>query len=125
MDPRRLLWTFFGCLALGLGIIGVVTPVLPTTPFVLLAAWCFAKGCPALERWLDRHPRFGPLIRDWRAHRAVPRRAKYCAYGGMLLSLGLLVAGGAQPLVIAGAALGMGAVALFMLRLPDRAPDPA
>jgi uncharacterized membrane protein YbaN (DUF454 family) len=53
--------------------------MLPTTPFVLLAAFCFSRGSTRVERWLLEHPRFGPMIADWRERRAVPLRAKQLA----------------------------------------------
>ncbi|HEX4857476.1 MAG TPA: YbaN family protein [Usitatibacteraceae bacterium] len=78
-QTRRVLWILAGALALLTGIIGIVVPLLPTTPFVLLAAFCFARGSERCEAWLLNHPRFGPMVRDWRERRAVPLRAKQLA----------------------------------------------
>jgi uncharacterized membrane protein YbaN (DUF454 family) len=64
---------------LAAGIVGIFLPLLPTTPFVLLAAYCFSRGSARCERWLLEHPRFGPMVRDWRLHRAIPLRAKQAA----------------------------------------------
>ncbi len=75
----RPLWLTAGALALLLGFVGIFLPVLPTTPFVLLAAFCFARGSERWERWLLAHRLWGPMVRDWRAHRAVPLRAKQLA----------------------------------------------
>lgn len=85
----RSLWLAAGAVSLVLGFIGIFLPVLPTTPFVLLAAWCFSRGSPRLERWLVEHPRFGGMVRQWRAHRAVPLRAKWLASAMMAISSGL------------------------------------
>jgi uncharacterized protein len=82
----RLLWLLAGWLALLLGMLGIFLPLLPTTPFVLLAAWCFARGSARCEAWLLNHRRFGPLVRDWRERRAVPLRAKQLAVLTMALS---------------------------------------
>lgn len=83
---RRVLWLIGGWLVLLIGIIGIFLPVLPTTPFVLLAAFCFSRGSERWEHWLVHHPRFGPMVQNWRAHRAVPLRAKQLATVMMALS---------------------------------------
>ena len=62
----RLIYIAIGCIAVVLGVIGIFLPLLPTTPFLLVAAWAFAKSSPRLEAWLTNHPRFGPPLRDWR-----------------------------------------------------------
>ena len=86
-QTRVLFWRALALLALALGAIGVVLPVLPTVPFLLVAAWAAGRGWPRLETWLLDHPRFGPPIRRWREHRAVPRRAKIAATALMTISI--------------------------------------
>lgn len=76
---RTVLWRLLALGSLALGLVGVFLPVLPTVPFVLLAAWAASRGWPALDAWLLSHAHFGPAIRQWRAHGAVPRRAKWVA----------------------------------------------
>lgn len=83
---QRWIWLVCGWVCLATGIVGLVLPLLPTTPFVLLAAYCFSRGSVRYEHWLLTHPRFGPLVRDWRANHAVPLRAKQLATGMMALS---------------------------------------
>lgn len=78
-QSQRLLWMLAGLVSLVVGFIGIFLPLLPTTPFVLLAAFCFSRGSERLEAWLLGHPRFGPMIVAWRRHRAVPLRAKQLA----------------------------------------------
>lgn len=73
-------------LSLALAIVGVFLPVLPTVPFVLLAAWAAARSSPRLTRWLERHPRLGPMILDWRRGGVVRRGAKWTATVLMALS---------------------------------------
>jgi uncharacterized membrane protein YbaN (DUF454 family) len=89
--PRAVRWLLWlaGTVSLGLGIVGVVLPGLPTTPFVLLAAACYARASPRLHRWLREHRLFGPMVRDWEAHRSLTRRAKRIAQGSMLVMVGI------------------------------------
>lgn len=81
-----LLWRSLAISAVTFGAAGVVLPGLPTVPFLILAAWSAARGWPALEVWLLEHPRYGDTIHNWRAHGAVPLRAKVLATLMMLLS---------------------------------------
>lgn len=80
---KRWLWLCLAYLFLALGIVGIVLPGLPTTPFVLLAAYCAARGSKRLHAWLLAHRLFGPMIRDWQANGAVSRQAKVWAIGMM------------------------------------------
>ena len=79
----RGIYLVAGVIALGLGVIGIALPIMPTVPFLLLAAFCFARSRPDWERRLLDHPRYGPPLRDWRERRAVSRRAKLAAVGAM------------------------------------------
>ncbi|MCA2010669.1 YbaN family protein [Cereibacter sphaeroides] len=115
----RILWTIGGGLALAVGIAGIVLPLVPTTPLLLLAAFCFARSSPRLEMWLVEHPRFGPPIRDWRAEGAISSRAKTMALVAIgatfLLSVFLQLPGR----VLAIQAVTLGAVTLFILTRPS------
>jgi len=75
----RLLWLVTGLLAVVTGAIGAVVPLLPTTPFLLVAAFAFARSSERLTRWLHEHPRFGPLIDNWQRHGSIDRRSKLVA----------------------------------------------
>ena len=115
----RGLWLIAGGLFLGLGLLGVVLPVLPTTPFLLLAAACFARSSPRLHRWLLTHPVFGPPIRNWEENGAISRKAKQLAVGSMAAVLvGSLAAGAPWQLLMAQIAL-MAVGAGFVLTRPD------
>jgi len=85
--PKRIFWLILGCLCVGLGTIGVFLPLLPTTSFMLVAAFAFARSSPRLHNWLITHKVFGPLITDWQAHRAISSRAKFIS----VLSMGCVV----------------------------------
>lgn len=100
--PARILWLSLAWCSLGLGTAGIVLPLLPTTPFVLLAAWAAPKGSPRLHAWLHAHHRFGPLLRAWRDEGAVPRRAKVIT-PLLLLSSWALLWSLAAPAAVLGA----------------------
>jgi uncharacterized membrane protein YbaN (DUF454 family) len=72
----KVLWIFLGIICLILGFIGVFLPLLPTTPFALLAAFCFSKGSDELHQWLLNTKMFGPLIRDWEDYGVIRLRYK-------------------------------------------------
>jgi uncharacterized membrane protein YbaN (DUF454 family) len=84
---KRRLWTAAGLVFVGIGAVGAVLPLLPTVPFLLLALFCFARGNPVWEQRLLDHPRYGPLLLDWRTRRAIPRRAKWAALIAMAISV--------------------------------------
>lgn len=73
---QRILLLSLGWLAIVLGTLGIVLPLLPTTPFVLLAAWCFARSSPRFHHWLLWRSPFGRYLRHWQRHRAMPPGAK-------------------------------------------------
>ena len=80
----RWLWLIGGWVALGLGTVGVFLPVIPTTPFVLVAAWCFSRGSREMHRWLLEHRWFGSTVRSWEDHGVIPLRAKLISTGVMV-----------------------------------------
>lgn len=117
---QRLLWLAAGAAALLTGLVGVVVPLLPTTPLVLLAAFCFSRGSQRWERWLLAHRLFGPMVRDWRAHRAVPLRAKQLATVMMTIGSAWAAVRWPAPYGWIPAACCL-AVAVWLWRLPTRA----
>ncbi len=105
---------------LALGLTGIFLPLLPTTPFVLLAAICFTRASRRLERWTHNHAVIGPLLAEWHAHRAIPRKAKRVAYLMLAASLttGLvLIDGIIERLVLAGL---YATLTWILWRLPSR-----
>ena len=92
---RKTLKQYFyvgvGLLSLGLGILGIILPVLPTTPFLLLSAACFARGSERFYNWLLAHPWFGQSIRDYREGGGIRRSVKYKAIGLLWLTISLSV----------------------------------
>ncbi len=89
---KRILFFIGGMIAFGLGALGAVLPLLPTTPFILLSAFCFANSSQRFHAWLHRHPYFGKIIQDWKKHRSIPAKAKYLSLVMMIISLGMIYA---------------------------------
>lgn len=114
-----LLWRSGALAALLVGLVGIAVPVLPTVPFLIVAAWAAGKGWPALEQRLLEHEKYGPHIRRWRERRAVPRRAKAIASAMMLGSAILLQLTSVALWLRIAAPLTMLAVAIWLWRLPE------
>jgi len=115
-------WRWVGYVALGLGAIGAAVPVLPTVPFLLLAAWAFGKSSPALRERLREDPRFGKALRDWQDRGAVSPATKRRAVAALAASFALLALLWRDPLALALAGVPMAAVAWFLLTRPPPAP---
>jgi len=90
-NHRMYLWLALGVLFLLLGGIGVVLPLLPTTPFVLLAAACFARSSPRLHNWLLESELFGPMLRDWEKNKCISARVKKLAVSMMIVVGGISI----------------------------------
>jgi len=117
--PGKTGFRILACISAGLAIAGVVLPLLPTTPFVLLSAFFASKGSPAFAQWLDEHPRFGPVIENWRNNRAVPARAKGLACTMMVVSWSVLYLSGASVTVLVVSGVFMGGSASYLLSRPS------
>lgn len=87
----RLLYALLAYTSLGVGLLGLLLPGLPTTEFVLLAAWAASRSSPRLSRWLEQHRLFGPILANWRNGRAIARRAKLAASAAMLVTLAVML----------------------------------
>lgn len=118
---KRWFFLILGFVFVAIGLIGVILPVLPTTPFLILATGCFARSSTKFHQWLYNHPTFGDYIQKWEEKRAIPRKAKYLAWSMMSLSCAMLFYRLPQHLwwlaiLITGICL---ATAVWMSRLPD------
>jgi uncharacterized protein len=122
---RRTLWVGLGLLFVVLGAVGVVTPILPTTPFLLLASFFFVRSSPRLHAWLLRSSLFGPFLADWHRHRGVHRRTKVLAIGLTLAGAGasIALADLSLPVIVLLAALvATGVTVIARLPTIDRRP---
>lgn len=119
--PQRLVYFGLGWVFVGLGAAGTVLPVLPTTPFLLLAAACFARSSERFHRWLLGHRVFGPMVRAWEQERALPPGVKGKAIALLVVTLALSATFGVDSLWprLVLAAVGA-ALVVFLARLPVR-----
>jgi uncharacterized membrane protein YbaN (DUF454 family) len=110
-----------GTLFLAIGLVGLVLPVLPTTPFVLLAAACFARGSRSAYEWLLANRTLGPMIREWRQYRSIAYRTKIAAIVLMSATLAASIVFYVRPwwLQAALALFGVG-MAVWLYRIPSR-----
>lgn len=87
----KSLLAVLGVVSLSLGVAGIFLPLLPTTPFLLLAAWAFVRSSPRLYDWLMCHPRLGEYIRNFREERAIPLRVKIVSVSLIWLTIGFCI----------------------------------
>jgi uncharacterized membrane protein YbaN (DUF454 family) len=87
----RSIYMLAGFLMTAIGIVGVFLPLLPTTPFLLVAAWCFSRSSPRFEQWLLDHRTLGPPLANWRREGAISARAKIAAVALIAVSYGLFL----------------------------------
>jgi uncharacterized protein len=115
----RTLWLMIGLLSVAAAIAGVILPLVPTTPFLLLAAFAFARSSPKLHDWLINHRRFGPPIMRWRTSGAISVRSKAAGTVAMVAALALSVIAGFPNTIIIAQAIVMFAVLAFLLTRPS------
>ena len=117
------LWLLLGLASTAAGLAGIVLPLVPTTPFLLLAAYCFARSSPVLHNWLVTHPTLGKPIDDWQRHRAISRRTKVTSITVMAAAYAGSVIAGFPPWILLLQALVLVAVGAVILRRSDRPDD--
>ena len=116
---KKLFWNILGFISLGLAYVGVITPGIPYSPFVVFAAYCFSKGSERMHRWIYNHKLFGPFLTNWGEKRVFPQKMKYFMLAMMSLSLVLMWSGGVKLIGIMSTALFMVCVALWAWRYPS------
>lgn len=123
LDLRRRAWLALAYSCVGVGATGVVVPLLPTTPFLLLAVYAAGRSSPRLRWRLYRHPRYGPALRAWQRQRAIPARAKWIAVGLISASWLTLWLLGSAPALLLGLALFFMVILTFILSRPSPQPQ--
>ncbi|MDH4983720.1 YbaN family protein [Hyphomicrobium sp. D-2] len=97
----RILYLCLGWLMVAFGVVGAFMPLMPTTVFLILASWFFARSSPRLESWLLGHPRFGSTLRAWNESGAIPVGAKAMACVGMAIGFAVFLVGAHPDLWLA------------------------
>lgn len=118
---KTLFWRSLVVIFITLGIICAILPGMPTTVFLILAAWAASKGWPQMDAWLINHPKYGATLRNWREYGTVPRKAKWIASIMMLISGILMLFTNAPILVKVFTDVTMLIVAIWLWSRPE--PD--
>ncbi len=114
----KAFWFIIGCLSVGAGVIGIVLPLIPTVPFMILAAFCFARSSERLHNRLLEHPVFGPAITEWRDQGAISIKAKRIATVTICLMPLISWFLGVRPIILLIQSVVLGAVLAFILSRP-------
>jgi uncharacterized protein len=123
MNALRLFYLGLGWLSVALGVVGIIMPILPTTPFLLLAVWAFSRSSPELAERLRNHPKVGPFIRDWQDYGVIPPLGKAMAIVMMTAMGTYLVFYSPMPLWGAAAAcVAMLGLTIYIVSRPSAAP---
>jgi uncharacterized membrane protein YbaN (DUF454 family) len=120
---KKFLWKVLGFLSLGMAYVGLVTPGIPYSCFVVFAAYCFAKGSPKMHAWLYNHKLFGPFLTNWQTKRVFPGRMKFFMLAMMSSSLIIMYFTGVKPIGIVSTAIFMALVAVWAWRFPGSAEE--
>ncbi len=118
----RLLYGALAYTSLAIGLVAIVVPGLPTTEFILLAAWAATRSSPRLSAWLENHRLFGPILRNWRNGKIIARRAKVSATVSMVLCVVLMLVMLDHGWPIYLAIVGMGLGNLWIWSRPENTP---
>jgi len=115
----RIIWAILGLISVGFGLIGIILPLIPTVPFMLLAAFFFARSSERLHAWLVEHPTFGPSIVDWQERGAISAKGKRIATLSIaaVFLIGLIM--GLRPMILIIQAITLSAVLIFIWSRPN------
>jgi uncharacterized protein len=116
---KKLFWNALGFLSLGMAYVGVITPGIPYSIFVVFAAYCFSKGSERMHRWIYNHKLFGPFLTNWNTKRVYPQKMRYLMLTMMSISLIIMYVSGVKPVGILSTAVFMMIVAIWAWRFPN------
>ena len=116
---KKLLYFTAGCVCIVFAYIGVITPGIPYSPFVVAAAFCFARSSERAHAWIMNHPVFGPFLTNWSTKRVFPQRMKYLMLAMMTVSLVLMYISGVKLIGVVSTAVFMMLVAVWAWRWPS------
>ena len=116
---KKFIYFTLGCLCIVMAWIGVITPGIPYSPFVVAAAFCFARSSDRAHRWIMNHKIFGPFLTNWSTKRVFPQRMKYLMIAMMSLSLVLMTVSGVKLMGIISTGIFMAIVATWAWRYPS------
>lgn len=115
----RILWALLGLICVGLGVIGIVVPLLPTVPFILLASYFFARSSERLHNWLLFHPTFGPFISDWQESGSIAPKVKRLSTISIAAVFAISLALGLRPMLLFVQGLTLICVLIFIWSRPN------
>tara|TARA_B100000686_G_scaffold349232_1_gene442135 strand:- start:2235 stop:2702 length:468 start_codon:yes stop_codon:yes gene_type:complete len=121
----RVLWLALGFLCVTIGAVGLILPLVPGVPFLIIALWAFSKSSKRFHHWLYTHEIFGPPLRAWNSYRVISPKAKLLAATGMTVALVTLIATGATMTTVIIVAIVLAGCAVYVLSRPNRPPRPA
>ncbi len=116
---KKFLWKILGFLSLGMAYVGLVTPGIPYSIFVVFAAYCFSKGSERMHAWIYNHKLFGPFLTNWGEKRVFPTKMKFFMLAMMSSSLVIMFFTGVKPVGILSTAVFMALVAVWAWRFPS------
>ncbi|WP_307591444.1 YbaN family protein [Variovorax paradoxus] len=122
---QRPIYLVLGCMSLAFGVVALVVPLIPEIVFLALAAACFSRSSPAMDRWLSTHPRFGKLITNWQTSKALSRSTKWVITASMVASFRLIFFETQSHSIQSGVAILMLAVLVYVWRRPEQPSVPA
>lgn len=115
----RIIWAILGLLSMAIGVVGIVLPLVPTVPLMILAAFFFAKSSERLHNWLITHPQFGPSIQDWNEHGAIHPKGKRIATLSIVTVFLISVLLGLRPMILIIQGVTLTAVLIFIWTRPN------